>query len=171
MSNLRIFKKILFIFSLICAGIFAITGAYLLVAYISNGKTNALNKIVISNDKQSQEIVLANESMFPGDTKSYKLEIKSELVENVNYELSFANHEVSDDDKMFLVSIYTENQEVIINNTLDQIFTENYLISRSLSSFQSENLYIDFYLSDMITNQNFDFSFSIIFKANGRLIN
>lgn len=171
MGHLHIFKKILLIFSIVFAGVFALSGTYLLVTYLSNSKTNALNKINISEKNQTSEFVFANGAMFPGDTKTYTLEIKSDLVENVNYEISFIDHQVSEDDKMFYVSVYNDNQDLIINNTLDQIFNKNLVVSRKLQSYESENLYFEFHLSALITKENYDFNFTLLFKADGRLVN
>lgn len=171
MGHLNLFKKILFIISIVCAAVFTLSGCYLLVTYLTREKTGVLDKILIQNVDQSNTLSIANESMFPGDSKSFALQIESQLVENVNYELSFVDHQVTSDDKFFYVSISDDNGEFIVNNTLDQIFNDNISIKRGLKSYEKETLYFTFSISSILNNEDFEYVFSILFKANGRMTN
>ena len=171
MGHLGIFKKILSIALFVCVGVFAVSGCYLLVTYLTREKTGAIDKILIQNENQTKEFELANTQMYPGDSKTFTLEIKSELVENVNYELSFINHNMSEDDKFFYISITNDEEELIMNNTLEQVFSDSIIIKRSLKTYGKENLYITFSLSSIITKENYDYAFSMLFKANGRMTN
>lgn len=170
MTKVHLIKRISFIICLVCAGLLVFSGCYILMLRLTDNKNNFENKILVNNDEFQSEMVLANEAIFPGESKTFDLVLESKLVENVHYTLSFEDHIVNELDKYFYITLTNNKKESLINNTLDEVFNDKIVIESMLSSYEVQKLSFTFSVSPRLTTSaNFDFS--ILFKAFGRLTN
>jgi len=161
--------KSLFICCLVCASIFVTSGFILLGLKISDNKSHMLKQITFTSYNETQQVSVFSDIIFPSESASYRVEVKSNLIENCKYSINFKNHTVIDEDKLFYVSIYTESNPYLMNNTLSQIFTEGLSISdQVLPSYSKEDIYFVFSI-DKELSRSVDFDFDIVFTAEGKL--
>lgn len=161
--------RVTFIAALISLAALLTSGTFVLVNKIQDN-SSLHQQITLSSKEQIENIVFPSKEILPGEEIKYDLTVSSKLIEMVNYEISFSDHQNSEEDKYFYVSVSNDKKEPLVNNTLSEIFENDIKFNRKLDSNESELLYFTFSLSSQFSGSG-SFEFDICLNASGRIFN
>lgn len=169
MSKIDKLIRVFFITALVISGVFIFSGIFVAVTTLTN--PNEIKKqITLSMYDQQETFNPIEKSLLPGESLSFDLSVKSNLLERVKYDVTFSNHNVNDIDQYFYVSITNDKKENLINNTLDQIFIYDISIQGILDSNESAVFHVTFSLSSFFSaSGSYDFNMNV--NALGRIFN
>ena len=160
----------LFISALILGFALVGSGAAILTIRIIDKKRVYFDQIdIVSYDQSS----LANPivcSLSSGESYTAKITVKSKLKETVKYSIDFSNHELSEADKYLYVTVTNSKDDILISNTLYQIFDQNLSISNEKLEYHQKEVYnFTFTVSDGLEG-SVSYDFSVGVKAKGKFI-
>ncbi|MCQ2802609.1 MAG: hypothetical protein MJ225_02960 [Bacilli bacterium] len=171
METVKLLRRIFLTGAIVASATMLVSGAFTLFTKHSVKGRELYDQILVNSVEQSNSLNLNQESIFPGESKTYKVTVTSLLVERVKYSFGFSNHEKSEYDKYFYISISSPGDEPYINNTLDQIIDKGYgIYNKVLDSRESKIFYFTFSVSELLSEST-EFNFDVVFCAEGKITN
>lgn len=144
-------------------------GTLIAITKFVNGKP-IFDQIDITQFEQDIQLQNIEQQAGPGDQISYEVKIVSHLIEDVKYSIVFKDRQVKEYDKYFYVSVTDDNGTALMNNTLDQIFTQNISINNAiLKPFGEQRVKFTYTISNNLRG-DFDFNFNVYIHAEGKVL-
>ena len=141
METVKLLRRIFLIGAIVSCATMVVSGAFVLFSKHSEKGKELYDQILVNSFDQSNCLNINQESIFPGESKTYKVTVTSLLVERVKYSFGFSNHQRGQYDDYFYISITSPGDEPYINNTLRQICDKGYGIYNKILDFKEQIVY------------------------------